>query len=295
MEYKTITFYKYVNLKDPEQVKGYVKGLCEGLNLLGRVLIGKEGINAGISGRIDEIEKFKELLQKTREFSDLTYREQLSEENTYHKLIVKKRKEIVVLDKEVNIEKKGQHITPERLKKWIDRGEKITILDARNDYEAELGKFKGAITLPIKNFREFPEAAEKELEGKEDETIVMYCTGGIRCEKSSAYLKDKGFKKVFQLQGGIINYNNQFKDKNFEGSCFVFDDRLSDGIGSDDPLTKCEVCGEDSDKYIDCHNMDCDRLFICCESCQKEMNKTCSLTCKNSSRHRDMKLEVKQS
>jgi len=294
MEYKTTTFYKYIDLKDPEETKGHVKGLCQGLNLLGRVLIGKEGINAGVSGRVQDIERFKEILEKNKEFTDLTYREQASDKNTYHKLIVKTRKEIVVLNKEVDLAKKGEHINPERLKKWMERGEKMTILDARNDYEAELGKFKDAIVLPIKNFRDFPEEAEKALKGKEDEKIVMYCTSGIRCEKSSAYLREKGFKKVFQLQGGIVNYTTQFKDDNFEGSCFVFDDRLSDGIGEEDPLTNCKICSEPSDKYLDCHNMDCDKLFICCERCQKEMNNTCSLTCKDSSRHRDMKLELKQ-
>ena len=287
MDYKTITFYKYVNLKNPEETKGYIKGLCQGLNLLGRILVGKEGINAGISGRKEDIEKFKQAIEAKREFADLTYREQDVEKNSYHKLVVKTRKEIVALGKEVNMRKKGKHVSPERLKKWIDRKEDIIILDARNDYEAKIGKFKDAVVLPIKTFREFPDAAEKALQDKKDKKIVMYCTGGIRCEKSSAYLREKGFKNVFQLKGGIINYANQFPSTHYEGKCFVFDDRLSGDVKSEDVLTNCELCGTECDTYIDCHNMDCDKLTLSCKGCQEKFNMTCSESCKNAPRHRN--------
>lgn len=288
MEYKTITFYKYVNLNNPEEVKGYIKGLCEGLNILGRILVGKEGINAGVSGKKEDIETFKELLGKKREFAKMTYREQDVPANSYHKLVVKVRKEIVALGLDADINKKGQHISPRRLKKWLDRGEDIVIIDARNDYEHKIGKFKDALTLPIKTFKEFPEAAEKALQDKKDKKVVMYCTGGIRCEKSSAALKEKGFKNVFQLQGGIINYANQFPNDHYKGKCFVFDDRLSGDVSSEDVLTECEICGEKTDKYIDCHNMECDKLTIECPSCQEKMNLTCSEECKSAPRQRPM-------
>lgn len=285
MEYKTITFYRYVRIANPQEMKGYFKGLCEGLNLLGRILVGEEGINAGVSGKKEDIETFKQLIGKRREFSKLTYREQDVPSNSYHKLVIKARKEIVALGMDIDIEKKGQHISPTKLKKWIDRGEDIVIVDARNDYEHEIGKFKDAITLPIKTFKEFPDAAEKALEDK-NKTIVMYCTGGIRCEKASAALKEKGFKKVYQLDGGIINYANQFPNDHYKGKCFVFDDRLSGDVKSEDILTKCEICGEPSDAYIDCHNMECDKLTIECPSCQEKMNRTCSEACKNATRQR---------
>jgi len=287
MKYKTITFYKYVELKNPEQFREYLRGLCEGLNLFGRILIAEEGINAGVSGSVEEIEKFKQIIKTKRKFSDLTFRENASDKNSYHKLVVRVRPEIIAFGKKVNLRKKGKYLSPERFKKWLDREEDLVILDARNDYETKIGKFKNALILPIENFNEFTEAAEKILVDKKDKKIIMYCTGGIRCEKSSAYLKEKGFKNVFQLKGGIINYVNEFPNTHFKGSCFVFDDRLSKNTGSDEVLSCCEICGASSDKYLDCHNMDCDKLFVCCEDCQKKMNKTCSEVCKNSGRHRD--------
>lgn len=290
MDYKTTTFYRYVRINNPEELKGYLKGLCEALGLLGRILVGREGINAGISGRKEDVDKFKETIEKKREFSKMTYREQEVSKNSYHKLVVKVRNEIVALGKDVDIGKKGQHISPKKLKKWMDRGEDLVILDARNDYEAKIGKFKDAIVLPIKTFREFPEQAEKVLADKKDKKIVMYCTGGIRCEKSSAALKEKGFNNVFQLQGGIINYVNQFPNTHYKGKLFVFDDRLSGDVKSKEVLTNCEICGESSDCYIDCHNLDCDKLTIECPSCQEKMNRTCSIECMNAPRQRKMLL-----
>jgi len=286
MDYKTITFYKYVKVTNVEEMKGYLRGVCEALNILGRILLGEEGINAGVSGAKEDIEKFKQVIGEKREFSKMTYREQEVPKNSYHRLIVRVKPEIIALGQKVNLELGGNHISPSKLKKWIERKEDMIILDARNDYEAKIGKFKGALTLPIKNFREFPEAAEKALKGKEEKKIVMYCTGGIRCEKSSAYLKQKGFKNVLQLQGGIINYANQFPDTHYEGKCFVFDDRLSGDVQSKQILAKCIICGTNSDKYLDCHNLECDKLFISCPECQENMNKTCSQECKNAPKQR---------
>lgn len=288
MEFKTVTFYKYVKIQNPEEAKGYFRGLCESLDLLGRILIGEEGVNAGVSGPKAGIEKFKQTIAKKREFTNMTYREQEVPSNSYHKLVVRVRKEIVALGQEVNIKHKGKHLSPRRFKRWLDRKEDIIILDARNDYETKIGKFEGALTLPISTFKEFPEAAEKALKGKEDKKIVMYCTGGIRCEKSSAFLRQKGFKNVLQLQGGIINYANQFKNDHYKGKCFVFDDRISGEANSEHVMSKCDICGTDSDLYINCHNMECDKLVVECPECQDKMNKTCSEECKNAPRQRPM-------
>jgi len=286
MEYKTITFYKYVKLDNPDQITGYFRGLCESLDLLGRILIGKEGVNAGVSGTKDNIEKFKKIIESKRQFAKMTYREQEVQDNSYHKLVVKVRNEIVTLGKDVDMTKKGRHVTPSRLKKWLDRNEEVIMLDARNDYEAKIGKFNNAVVLPIDKFRDFPEAAEKALKGKEDKRIVMYCTGGIRCEKSSAYLRQKGFKNVFQLQGGIINYANQFPNDYYKGKCFVFDDRISGDVKSENVMSKCELCGVDCDLYINCHHLECDKLIVSCPECQEKMNMTCSQECKSAPRQR---------
>ena len=264
---------------------GYLKGLCEALNLKGRILLGEEGINAGVSGKTKDIENFKEKIQKNNLFKSLNFREHLVKENSYHRLVVRVRKEIISLGIKVDMKNSAQHISPEKLKKWIDKNEDIVILDARNDYEVKIGKFKNAVVLPIENFREFPKELKK-MEDLKNKKIVTYCTGGIRCEKATALMKSEGFKEVFQLEGGIINYINKFPDEGFEGACFVFDDRLNEFTGSNKKLGKCEVCNLPCNDYTDCYNLDCDKLFICCKACREKMNNTCSKECRNSDRLR---------
>lgn len=283
--HKTITFYKFLDVKNPHDLKGFIRGLCVSLNLKGRVLLGKEGINGGVSGESVDIEKFKTLLKKQKHLEDLTFREIDVEKNSYHKLVVKVRDEIVALGVKVDMNKKANYVSPQKLNEWIEKDKELVIVDARNNYEAKVGKFKNAVLLDIENFRELPEAIEK-FDNLKDKKIVTYCTGGIRCEKVSAYMKEKGFKNVFQLKGGIIEYTNQFPGKYFEGKCFVFDDRLTDETGSSTVLSKCGICGSPADKYTDCYNMECDKLFVCCDECRIKMNNTCSIECKNSSKIR---------
>ena len=285
MEYKTITFYKFVNIPSPEELIGYFRGLCEALDLKGRILIGSEGINAGVSGKADGVETFKRKVHENRSFKNLTFREHPVKENSYHKLVVKIRNEIITLGVEVDMAKTAEHISPETLKKWLDKNEDFVILDARNNYEAEIGKFKNSIALPIKNFSEFPKALQS-ISDLKDKKIVTYCTGGIRCEKATALMKSKGFKQVFQLEGGIINYVNKFPGKDFEGDVFVFDDRLNESTGSDSKPGQCKICTAPCNDYTDCYNLDCDKLFICCPTCKLEMNNTCSKECKNADRMR---------
>jgi len=287
MEYNTITFYKFINVPNSGELMGYVRGLCEALDLKGRVLIGNEGINAGVSGKSEDIENFKSKIKKHKLLRNLTFKEQEVPKNSYHRLVVRVRKEILAFKTKVDMKNIAKHINPETLNKWIERDEDLVILDARNDYEAEIGKFKNAIVLSIKNFYDFPKELEN-LEHLKDKKIVTYCTGGIRCEKATALMKEKGFKNVFQLKGGIINYVNQYPDENFDGDVFVFDDRLNTSTGSNKKLGKCQICKEPCNDYTDCHNLDCDKLFITCSPCKEKMNNTCSQECKNSKRMRPM-------
>lgn len=167
-----------------------------------------------------------------------------------------------------------------------DNNENFFIVDARNNYEYEVGRFKGAIKLPLSNFREFSKGAEV-LEPLKEKKIVLYCTGGVRCEKASAYLKEQGFKDVNQLDGGIINYVNKFPDsgKNYwEGGLFVFDDRLVSDVG--ETITKCCFCGKESKQYTNCHNINCDKLFIACSDCLTRTNYSCSDRCQKSEKRR---------
>ena len=285
MQYQVISFYKYVHLEKPEQLRDQLREYCQNNLILGRILIGKEGLNGAVCGEKTEIEQFKQFLTGYSVFAVLTFREQDHTENTYHKLVVKVRNEICAFGAEVNVAKnKGIHLTPQQLKEWYEHNQDFVIVDARNEYEFDVGRFKNAIRLPIRNFREFPEQAVKQLEPLKDKKIVLYCTGGIRCEKASAYLKEQGFPQVYQVEGGIINYVNQLPDTYWEGGLFVFDDRLVSDIGQ--AITSCTFCEKDCEQYINCHNLDCDRLFIICPGCQKSMNKNCSEECKNAPRQR---------
>lgn len=288
MEYRIISFYKYVLLENPEQLKEQLRGYCEKNHILGRILLGKEGLNGAVSGKKELVELFKKFLQQNPLFADLTFREQDYHQNAYHKLVVRVRDEICAFGAPVDVAKsKGKHLSPQELEAWYARQEDFIIVDARNDYEFEVGRFRNAIKLPIHNFREFPEQAAKVLEPVKDKKIVIYCTGGIRCEKASAYLKEQGFPQVYQVEGGIINYVHQFPNANWEGGLFVFDDRIVSDIGS--PITFCTLCEKDCERYINCHNLDCDKLFISCEKCQQKMNKTCSEECQNAPRQRKIK------
>lgn len=285
MEYQTISFYQYTNIKNPELLRDQLREYCQKHAILGRILIGKEGINGAVSGRKEDLEQFKTKLTENPLLTNLTFRGQATEKNTYHKLVVKVRKEICAFGAEVNVAKnKGQHLHPQQLKEWYEKNEDFVIVDARNDYEYHVGKFKNAVTLQIHNFKEFPETAVKQLEPVKNKKIVLYCTGGIRCEKASAYLREQGFPEVYQIEGGIINYVNQLPNTYWEGGLFVFDDRLVSDVGT--PITFCKICENECEKYVNCHNLDCDRLFIVCNNCQKTMNKTCSKECKNAPRQR---------
>ncbi len=280
---KVICGYQYKVIKNKEELRDKIKELCLSLNIKGRILIGQEGINAAVSGEDKSIEKFKE------ELKTIAFREQEITNPVYRRLIVRTRKEIVTINKKVDLKMKGKYIDPIEFKEIIDKGKEIVILDARNDYESKVGRFKGAITLPISNFREFPKAIKK-LSSLKNKKIITYCTGGIRCEKASAVLKEEGFKEVYQLKGGIINYINQFKDNNFQGSCFVFDNRVT--IKVSESISKCEFCSALTDQYINCHNLDCDKLLLCCLECQQKMRKTCSLECKEAPKQRKIIVSV---
>lgn len=284
MAYSVISFYKYTKVQRPEQLRDKLRKRGQQLNILGRILIGKEGVNGAVCGETQQIELFKKFLKHNQQFTDLTFREVAAAENVYHKLVIRVRKEIVVFGKKVDFRKKAKYIAPKELKALLDKKTDAILLDARNTYEVKLGKFKNAITLPIETFREFPEAVKK-LKLPKEKTIISYCTGGIRCEKAATYLKQQGCKNVYQLHGGIIQFMNEFPNTYFEGNCFTFDDRLTPSFNVK-PITNCDHCGAHSDVMINCHNLDCDKLFICCPSCQTKTQKHCSPTCEKALRHR---------
>ena len=286
MKFRVISFYRYVNIENPEKLMDDIREFSNEREIVGRILIAKEGLNGAISGNSEKIEEFKEWILENPLFENLTFREQEIPKNVYHKLVVRVREEIVALGIDADLKNSGEHISPEKFNGLIESEDDLVILDARNDYEFKVGKFKGAEVLAIRSFREFSKEIDK-LKDKKDKKIVMYCTGGVRCEKSSAFLKENGFKKVYQLEGGIINYINKFPNKHYEGGCYVFDDRLVHPVN--DPVSNCKICDGETSKMINCHNLDCDKLTIMCLDCQTEMEKNCSKECKSAPMHREEK------
>lgn len=262
------------------------KELCQQLNLKGRILLSNEGINGTIAGLPADIDAYIEETKKIIEFSDMEWKISWADEQVFPKLRVLARDEIVTLGvkktgQDVSLSNKAHYIEPEELKELYEKDEDFVILDARNLYEAQIGKFKNALIPPIDNFREFPEFV-KGLEKYKEKDVVTYCTGGVRCEKASAYLREQGFKKVRQLHGGIHEYGEKVGGKYFEGEMFVFDKRLHIPINSENPsvITQCIYCQKKITRYIDCAVTSCVSLFVCCEDCQKEHLGACSKECR---------------
>lgn len=277
MEIVVSSFYKYAKIEDPVEFQKEHQKYCDFLGIKGKVLVGKEGINGTVSGFLEQIERYEDKVKQL--FKDIHFKRTISEQPPFKKTIVRVRKEIVSSGLKVNLKNTAKYISPKELKELLDKKEEVIILDARNNYESKIGKFKNAITPDIEVFREFPKVVEdiKDLKNKK---IVTYCTGGIRCEKASAYLKENGFNNVFQIEGGILNFIEQFPNTYFEGRCFVFDDRISIPTGSKIDLTICELCHVSCSRYINCQNAKCNKFFICCEECSEPLKETCSKTCR---------------
>ena len=288
MTHNVLLYYKYVPLDDPDEVRQWQYDLCAELDIKGRILVATEGINGTVAGRPEAVEEYKRRTESRDEFSGMEWKESAAEEQVFPRVSVKVREEVVTLGlkserynpdkKDVALDNKAHYIEPEELLKLYENDEDFVILDARNEYEAEVGKFKNALIPPIDNFREFPEFAEKHLQDYKDKEIVTYCTGGIRCEKASAYLREQGFKKVRQLHGGVHRYSEETGGKYWEGELFVFDKRLLMPVNHVNPtvISECEHCGTAVARYIDCSNKQCNALFVCCEMCDKITDARCS-------------------
>lgn len=284
--FKILLYYKYITIKQPEKLQKMQKELCQRLGLKGRILISEEGINGTLAGEEVTVNEYIAETTKVPEFADMEWKVSWAEEQVFPRLRVVVRDEIVTLGikksgTDVAISSKAHYIEPAELQKLYDEKTDFVILDARNDYEAAVGKFKNALIPPIDNFREFPDFVKNNLESYKDKEIVTYCTGGVRCEKASAYLRENGFNKVRQLHGGIHVYGEKTGGKYFEGELFVFDKRLHVKINTIDPtvISHCVYCEAPVTRYVDCVAPGCDGLFICCESCQENHKSACCTDC----------------
>jgi UPF0176 protein len=283
----TISFYKYAHIGNPRLFRDYLFIHWNNLDVLGRIYVASEGINAQLSVPSENFKAFKNHLDSISFLEGVRLNIAIEQDNkSFLKLKVKVRHKIVadgLNDKSFDVTNRGVHLNAEQFNTIIEDPETI-LVDMRNHYESEIGHFQHAITPDVDTFRDSLDIIEEQLsEYKEEKNLVMYCTGGIRCEKASAYYKHKGFKRVFQLEGGIIEYTRQVRQKELEnkflGKNFVFDQRRGERI-SDDIIAQCHQCGAACDTHVNCANEACHLLFIQCESCAEKMDNCCSDPCK---------------
>ena len=289
-KYKILLFYKYVQLENPSEIVDAHLDWCLNNEIKGRVFFAKEGVNGTVSGLAKNIETYKKHLTSFPELNDIWFKEDEADEHAFRKIHVRLKSEIVHGDlQDVSLENGGKKLSPEELLKFYEDKKDFVIVDARNWYESKIGKFKNAIVPQMKNFREWKKVVDSNLQQYKDKTVVTYCTGGIRCEKASAYMMERGFKNVYQLDGGIFNFIKQFPDTYWEGGMFVFDERRVVNPNTKEELihiAKCRFCGKPTSYYINCHNVDCDRIIVSCHECKIENEYCCSNECRESENKR---------
>lgn len=281
----TISFYRYVPIADPRQFRDDLYRSLSQLKVFGRIYVAHEGINAQVSVPESNFEAFRAHLDAFGGLSGMRLNIAVDDDGkSFWVLKIKVREKIVadgIEDPSFDMANKGRYVNAEEFNRLTDDPDTI-VVDMRNHYEYEVGHFDKAIEVPSDTFREQLPMSADMLSDKRDKNIIMYCTGGIRCEKASAYLLHRGFKNVFHLEGGIINYANIVKEKGlpnkFRGKNFVFDDRLGERI-SDEIIAHCHQCGKPADTHTNCKNEGCHLLFIQCDECAQKYSGCCSQEC----------------
>jgi UPF0176 protein len=282
----TISFYQYYKIENPQLLRDKLFLEWNALDVLGRIYVSFEGINAQLSVPSENFYALKDQLDTISFLRDIRLNVAVEQDNkSFLKLKVKVRNKIVadgLNDETFDVTNKGVHLNAEEFNKMLANPDTVCV-DMRNHYESEIGHFDGAITPDVDTFRDSLDVIEEDLkDNKEDKNLLMYCTGGIRCEKASAYYKHKGFKNVFQLEGGIIEYTRQVKSEGIEnkfiGKNFVFDHRRAETI-TDDVVSNCHQCGNACNEHTNCANEACHLLFIQCDDCSGKTENTCSTEC----------------
>ena len=282
----TCSFYKYITIKTPLQFRDSMYLYLDSLKILGRVYVASEGINAQISVPDYVWNKFKIGIKNFRVLKNVSIKKAISDGDSFYKLVVKEKKEIVaygVSDDLYDMNEVGKYLNAEQFNKAIDE-DNTAIIDMRNFYETEVGRFKNAEIPKVEKSKDLLPEVRRMLNGREDHKVLLYCTGGIRCEKASSFLIKSGIKNVKQLEGGIIQYAHDIRNKDmnsrFIGKNFVFDARLGERI-TKDIIANCHLCGSPSDNHRDCNNDTCHILFIQCKKCEEKLSGCCSNECKD--------------
>ncbi len=282
-EYQILLFYCYTTIQYPEDFAEHHHQYCVDNDILGRIIIAGEGINGTVSGKFQDCEKYIHDLKADRRFDKIEFKIDQLDSHAFEKLYVRVKPEIVNsgLTQIDPRQKTGIYLEPDQFRALKDN-EDVVLLDIRSNYEHGIGKFKNAKTLDIDNFREFSDKIS-ELSDLKEKKILTYCTGGIKCEKASAYLLEQGFENVYQLHGGIIKYGLEEGGKDFEGKCYVFDNRVAVNVNNVNPtvFAKCHICGKDNDRMINCANPECNNHIPVCEDCGLEFEGACSTECQS--------------
>jgi UPF0176 protein len=286
-------FYSFTPVADVESFRLEQEALARALELTGRIYVAEEGINGTAAGTSENIRSYEDALHAIPGFEDMLFKTDEVPHIPFDRLKVKIRPEIVALKAPDKLDPKnagGRHLKPSEWRQVLESEKDYVLIDVRNNYESKIGHFEGAVLPDLENFYDFPQWLEQSGIPK-DKKVLMYCTGGIRCEKFSALMIARGWNDVNQLHGGILQYAKEENGAHFRGKCFVFDDRMAVPINpeSSEPVGTCDITGQPADKIINCANMDCNKLFVCCEEGIDKYHGCCSEACMHAPRVRPWK------
>jgi UPF0176 protein len=290
--YRVLLYYMYVPIEDPEEFAREHKAFCNELGLKGRILVANEGINGTVSGPVEQTDRYMEMMRQDPRFAEMVFKIDEADGHAFPKMKVRARQELVTLRLEDDVNPNqvtGEYLEPKEFYKRL-QDEDTVVLDARNDYEYNLGHFRGAIRPDIKNFRDLPEWVRENKEMLGDKRIITYCTGGIRCEKFSGWLLKEGFKDVAQLHGGIVTYGKdpEVQGDLWDGQLYVFDDRIGVQVNQKEHVVvgKDYFSGEPCERYVNCANPECNKKILCSEENEHKYMRSCSDECRTHPRNR---------
>jgi UPF0176 protein len=291
-QFRVLLYYHYVTIENPEEYAQEHLEFCKSLGLKGRILIAHEGINGTVSGTVEQTDQYMTYMKEDPRFKDMTYKIDEADEHAFKKMHVRPRPELVTLrlEEDVNpLELTGDYYSPKEFFEAMQQEDTI-VIDARNDYEYSLGHFRNAIMPDINTFKELPDWIRENRQNFEGKKILTYCTGGVRCEKFSGWLRKEGFEDVAQLHGGIVTYGKdpEVQGKLWDGQCYVFDERISVPINQVEPVVvgRDHFTNEPCERYVNCANPECNKQILCSEENEHKYLRSCSEECRVHSRNR---------
>lgn len=291
-DYRVLLYYKYVTVETPEEFTNEHLQFCKDLGLKGRVLIAAEGINGTVSGTVEQTDAYMNGMKENPLFTDMIYKIDEASEHAFKKMRVRFRPELVTLRLEDDVDPNaltGKHLKPKEFFAEMQK-EDTVVIDARNDYEYDLGHFRSAVRPDILNFRDLPQWIRENKQAFEGKKILTYCTGGVRCEKFSGWLLNEGFEDVSQLDGGIVTYGKdpEVQGELWDGQCYVFDERIGVPINKKEHVIvgKDYFSGEPCERYVNCANPECNKKILCSEENEHKHLRSCSHECRVHPRNR---------